>query len=282
MTEGTNQLGTKILPRIIQDEMKQAYLDYSMSVIVGRALPDARDGLKPVHRRVLFTMWETGLLHNKPFKKSANVVGNCMARFHPHGDAAIYDTMTRLAQDFSLRYPLIDGQGNWGSIDGDRAAAMRYTECRLKMLAEEMLEDIDKKTVKFIPNFDNSTTEPILLPSKIPNLLVNGSSGIAVGMATNIPPHNLGEIIDAVVMQIDNPKISINELMMSVQGPDFPTGGIICGREGIKSAYFTGRGKILVRAKTEIKPEKSRSDEIEVTTPKILFSLSSQEGISRK
>ncbi|MEK6943065.1 MAG: DNA gyrase subunit A [Nanoarchaeota archaeon] len=261
MTENQgSQLGTKIVPRIIQDEMKKAYLDYSMSVIVGRALPDARDGLKPVHRRVLYAMWESGLLHNKPYRKSAYVCGQTMSKFHPHGDAAIYDTMTRLAQDFSLRYPLIDGQGNWGSIDGDRAAAMRYTECRLKTIAEEMLEDIDKKTVKFIPNFDNSTSEPILLPSKIPNLLVNGSSGIAVGMATNIPPHNLGEIIDAVVMQIDNPEISIGELMMSVQGPDFPTGGIICGREGIKSAYFTGRGKILVRAKTEIKPEKSRSD----------------------
>ena len=252
MTENQgSQLGTKIVPRIIQDEMKKAYLDYSMSVIVGRALPDARDGLKPVHRRVLYAMWESGLLHNKPYRKSAYVCGQTMSKFHPHGDAAIYDTMTRLAQDFSLRYPLIDGQGNWGSIDGDRAAAMRYTECRLKTIAEEMLEDIDKKTVKFIPNFDNSTSEPILLPSKIPNLLVNGSSGIAVGMATNIPPHNLGEIIDAVVMQIDNPEISIGELMMSVQNFIFHR-RIIGGREGIKSAYFTGRGKILVRAKQRL------------------------------
>ena len=230
--------------------MKQSYLDYSMSVIVGRALPDARDGLKPVHRRVLFTMWETGLLHNKPFKKSANVVGNCMAKFHPHGDVAIYDTLVRLAQDFSMRYPLVDGQGNFGSIDGDPAAAMRYSECRLTKLAEEMLEDIDKKTVRFTPNFDNSTTEPTVLPSKLPNLLINGSSGIAVGMATNIPPHNLGEVIDAVIRQIDNPDLSVEEIMQIIHGPDFPTGGSICGRNGIKDAYSTGRGKILVRAKT--------------------------------
>ena len=260
MAEETSQkLGTKIVPRIIQDEMKQSYLDYSMSVIVGRALPDVRDGLKPVHRRVLFTMWETGLLHDKPFKKSANVVGNCMAKFHPHGDAAIYDTLVRLAQDFSMRYPLIDGQGNFGSIDGDPAAAMRYTECRLTKLAEEMLEDIDKKTVRFIPNFDNSTTEPTVLPSKLPNLLINGSSGIAVGMATNIPPHHLGEVIDAVMRQIDNADISIEELMTIIQGPDFPTGALICGRNGIKEAYSTGRGKILVRAKTNIEHDKNRS-----------------------
>ena len=260
MAEETSQkLGTKIVPRIIQDEMKQSYLDYSMSVIVGRALPDVRDGLKPVHRRVLFTMWETGLLHDKPFKKSANVVGNCMAKFHPHGDAAIYDTLVRLAQDFSMRYPLIDGQGNFGSIDGDPAAAMRYTECRLTKLAEEMLEDIDKKTVRLIPNFDNSTTEPTVLPSKLPNLLINGSSGIAVGMATNIPPHHLGEVIDAVMRQIDNANISIEELMTIIQGPDFPTGALICGRNGIKEAYSTGRGKILVRAKTNIEHDKNRS-----------------------
>ena len=207
--ENEQKLGTRIVPRIIQDEMKQSYLDYSMSVIVGRALPDVRDGLKPVHRRVLYTMWEIGLLHNKPFKKSANVIGNCMAKFHPHGDAAIYDTLVRLAQDFSMRYPLIDGQGNFGSVDGDPPAAMRYTECRLKKLAEEMLEDIDKRTVRFAPNFDNSATEPIVMPSKLPNLLINGSSGIAVGMATNIPPHNIGEVIDAAIKQIDNPDLSI-------------------------------------------------------------------------
>ena len=252
MTEENGQkLGTRIIPRIIQEEMKQAYLDYSMSVIVGRALPDARDGLKPVHRRVLFTMWEIGLLHNKPFKKSANVVGNCMARFHPHSDAAIYDTLVRLAQDFSMRYPLIDGQGNWGSIDGDPSAAMRYTECRLTKLAEEMLEDIDKKTVRFIPNFDNSVTEPIVLPSKLPNLLINGTSGIAVGMATNIPPHNIGEVIDATIKQIDNPDLSVEEILGIVQGPDFPTGALIYGKSGIREAYLNGRGKILVRAKLQ-------------------------------
>ena len=259
MAEETSQkLGTKIVPRVIQDEMKQSYLDYSMSVIVGRALPDVRDGLKPVHRRVLYTMWEIGLTHDKPFKKSANVVGNCMARFHPHSDSAIYDTLVRLAQAFSMRYMLVDGQGNFGSVDGDAPAAMRYTECRLTKLAEEMLDDIDKKTVRFIPNFDSSTTEPVVLPSKLPNLLINGSSGIAVGMATNIPPHNIGEIIDAAVMQIDNPNISIEELMQAIQGPDFPTGALICGRAGIKEAYSTGRGKILVRAKTSIEHDKNK------------------------
>lgn len=249
--------GTKIIPRIIQDEMKQAYLDYSMSVIVGRALPDARDGLKPVHRRVLFTMWESGLLHNKPFKKSANVVGNCMARWHPHGDAAIYDTLVRLAQDFSMRYQLVDGQGNFGSIDGDPPAAMRYTECRLTKLAEEMLEDIDKKTVRFVPNFDNSATEPVVLPSRLPNLLINGSSGIAVGMATNIPPHNLGEVVDAVIKLIDNPDLNIEEIMSIIKCPDFPTGALICGLDGVREAYSTGKGKILVRSKTDVEQDKT-------------------------
>ena len=260
MTEETSQkLGTKIIPRIIQDEMKKSYLDYSMSVIVGRALPDVRDGLKPVHRRVLYTMWEAGLLHNKPFRKSAFVCGQTMSRYHPHGDAAIYDTLVRLAQNFSMRYLLVDGQGNWGSVDGDSAAAMRYTECRLTKLAEEMLEDIDKRTVRFIPNFDNSATEPTVLPSKLPNLLVNGSSGIAVGMATNIPPHNVGEIIDAAIKQIGNPDLDIEEIMRIIQGPDFPTGAFICGRNGIKEAYSTGRGKILVRAKTSIEQSKNKS-----------------------
>jgi len=257
--ESQQKLGTRIIPRIIQDEMKKSYLDYSMSVIVGRALPDVRDGLKPVHRRVLYTMWDIGLTHDKPFKKSANVVGNCMAKFHPHSDAAIYDTLVRLAQDFSMRYPLVDGQGNLGSIDGDPSAAMRYTECRLTKLAEEMLEDIDKRTVRFIPNFDNSTTEPTVLPSKLPNLLINGSSGIAVGMATNIPPHNIGEIIDAAIKQIDNPDLDIEEIMRIIHGPDFPTGAFICGRNGVKEAYSTGRGKILVRAKTSIEQSKNKS-----------------------
>ena len=231
MTEETGQkLGTRVVPRIIQEEMKQSYLDYSMSVIVGRALPDVRDGLKPVHRRVLYAMSELGLKHNQPFKKSARVVGEVLGKFHTHSDVAVYDTLVRLAQDFSMRYLLVDGQGNFGSVDGDPAAAMRYTECRLTKLAEEMLEDIDKRTVRFIPYFDNSITEPVVLPSKLPNLLVNGSSGIAVGMATNIPPHNIGEIISAVIIQIDNPNLRIEELMNIIQGPDFPTGALICGR----------------------------------------------------
>jgi DNA gyrase subunit A len=250
--------GTAVVQRVIEDEMKQSYLDYSMSVIVGRALPDVRDGLKPVHRRVLYTMWESGLLHNKPFRKSANVVGNCMAKYHPHGDIAIYDTLVRLAQDFSMRYMLVNGQGNFGSIDGDNPAAMRYTEARLTKLSEEMLQDIEKKTVKFIPNFDNSSKEPVVLPSKVPNLLINGSSGIAVGMATNIPPHNISEIIDGTIKQIDNPEISIEELMQHIKGPDFPTGATICGKSGIISAYKTGRGKITVRAKTSIEDIKDR------------------------
>ena len=260
MTEETSQkFGTRIVPRIIQEEMKQAYLDYSMSVIVGRALPDVRDGLKPVHRRVLFAMNELGLKHNQPFKKSARVVGEVLGKFHPHSDVAVYDTLVRLAQDFSMRYPLVDGQGNFGSIDGDPAAAMRYSECRLTKLAEEMLEDIDKKTVRFIPNFDNSATEPIVLPSKLPNLLINGSSGIAVGMATNIPPHNIGEIIDAIIKKIDNLNLDIEEILNIIQGPDFPTGALICGRNGIKDAYSTGRGKILVRAKTKVEQDKGKT-----------------------
>ena len=249
----------RLVPRLIEDEMKQSYLDYSMSVIVGRALPDVRDGLKPVHRRVIYTMWETGLLHNKPFKKSANVVGNCMARYHPHGDSAIYDTLVRLAQDFSLRHPLVNGQGNFGSIDGDNAAAMRYTEARLKRLAEEILQDIDKDTVDFQPNFDGSLKEPSVLPSKVPNLLINGSSGIAVGMATNIPPHNLSEVVDGVVKVIENPEMETLELMKYIKGPDFPTGGIIYGTNVLKTAYEYGRGKVKVRAKTHIEEHKSRN-----------------------
>lgn len=260
MTEETSQkLGTRIIPRIIQEEMKQAYLDYSMSVIVGRALPDVRDGLKPVHRRVLFAMNELGLTHDKPFKKCARVVGEVLGKFHPHSDMAVYDTLVRMAQDFSMRYLLIDGQGNFGSIDGDNPASIRYTECRLTKLAEEMLEDIDKKTVRFIPNFDSSVTEPVVLPSKLPNLLINGSSGIAVGMATNIPPHNIGEVIDATIRQIDNPELSVEEILGIIQGPDFPTGALIYGRNGIREAYSNGRGKILVRARTTIEQEKNRS-----------------------
>jgi DNA gyrase subunit A len=246
----------KIIARVIEDEMRQSYIDYAMSVIVSRALPDARDGLKPVHRRVLYTMWETGLLHNKAFKKSANVVGNCMAKYHPHGDSAIYDALVRLTQDFSLRYPLIQGQGNFGSIDGDSAAAMRYTECRLNKLSEEMLSDIDKNTVKFIPNFDSSVNEPTVLPAKLPNLLINGSSGIAVGMATNIPPHNIAEVINTTIKLIEEPELTVMELMEHIKGPDFPTGGIICGKAGILSTYKTGRGKIILRAKTQTEENK--------------------------
>jgi len=220
----------------IEDEMKRSYLDYAMSVIIGRALPDVRDGLKPVHRRILFAMHELKNDWNKPYKKSARIVGDVIGKYHPHGDTAVYDTIVRMAQDFSLRYPLIDGQGNFGSIDGDAAAAMRYTEIRFSRLAHEMLEDIEKETVDFVPNYDESLVEPSLLPAKIPNLLMNGSSGIAVGMATNIPPHNLSEVVDATAALIDNPDISCDELMEFLPGPDFPTAGIICGRKGIENA----------------------------------------------
>jgi len=244
--------------RPVHDELKESYLNYAMSVIVGRALPDVRDGLKPVHRRVLHTMNELGNHSNKPYKKSARIVGDCLGKYHPHGDMAVYDSIVRMVQDFSLRYPLIDGQGNFGSIDGDEAAAMRYTEVRMSKIAEEMLADIDKETVDFIPNFDGSLKEPVVLPSRFPNLLVNGSSGIAVGMATNMPPHNLREICDAICFYIDNPNCTVADLMRFVQGPDFPTGGLICGRSGIHAAYATGKGSIIVRAKAEVKDVKDR------------------------
>ena len=236
----------------IEDEMRRSYLDYAMSVIIGRALPDVRDGLKPVHRRILYSMNEKGLLHNKPFKKSANVVGDVLGAYHPHGDTAVYDTMVRMAQEFSMRYPLIDGQGNWGSLDGDAAAAYRYTEARLTRIASELLADIEKETVKFVPNYDESRQEPTVLPTRFPNLLVNGSDGIAVGMATKIPPHNLNEIIEATVHLIKNPRATVAEVMRMVPGPDFPTGGFIYGREGIKQAYETGRGVMQVRARAAI------------------------------
>lgn len=242
----------KILSTLLEEEMKESYLDYSMSVIVSRALPDVRDGLKPVHRRVLFGMGELGVLHNKPHKKSARIVGEVLGKYHPHGDSAVYDTIVRMVQDFSLRYPLIDGQGNFGSLDGDSAAAMRYTEVRMGEIAEELLSDIDKDTVNFVRNFDDTLEEPVVLPAKFPNLLVNGSSGIAVGMATNIPPHNLSEVVAATKALIDNPEIDIFDLMSHIQGPDFPTGGIIYGIEGIKQAYLQGKGRAIVRAKSEI------------------------------
>jgi DNA gyrase subunit A len=257
----------KISPKMIEDEMKKSYIDYAMSVIVGRALPDIRDGLKPVHRRVLYSMFELGLFPNKPFRKSARIVGDCLGKYHPHGDLAVYDALVRMAQDFSLRYPLVDGQGNFGSIDGDAPAAQRYTEARLSKVASVMLEDIDKETIDFQPNFDASLKEPVVLPSKIPNLLINGSAGIAVGMATNIPPHNISEICDAVVFSIDNPQCNVAELMRFVKGPDFPTAGTIVGRAGIIDAYSTGRGKVLVRAKSEIIEEMGKQKIIVTEIP---------------
>jgi DNA gyrase subunit A len=246
----------RVAPRNIEDEMKTSYINYAMSVIVGRALPDVRDGLKPVHRRILYTMDEMGLAHNKPYKKSARVVGDVMGKYHPHGDNAIYDAVVRMVQEFSLRHPLVDGQGNFGSIDADPPAAMRYTEVRLAGIAGEMLGDIEKNTVDFGPNYDGSLTEPLVLPAKLPNLLVNGSSGIAVGMATNIPPHNLVEVCDAAVAYIDNEEITNGELLKIMKGPDFPTAAIIAGREGIKNYFETGRGSITLRARTEIEEAK--------------------------
>ncbi|MBN1823871.1 MAG: DNA gyrase subunit A [Endomicrobiales bacterium] len=241
-----------VIPKNIEDEMKTSYIDYSMSVIVGRALPDVRDGLKPVHRRILYTMKEMGLRHNTAYKKSARVVGDVLGKYHPHGDTAVYDAMVRMVQDFSLRYPLVDGQGNFGSIDGDAPAAMRYTEARLASISDEMLADIDKDTVSYIPNYDGSLVEPIILPAKVPTLLVNGSSGIAVGMATNIPTHNLTEIIEATNAYIDNSDVTMPELMKIVKGPDFPTAGIIHGKTGIKNYFETGRGSVVIRAKADI------------------------------
>ena len=249
----------------IEEEMKSAYIDYSMSVIVSRALPDVRDGLKPVHRRVLFGMSELGVLSNKPYKKSARIVGEVLGKYHPHGDSSVYEAMVRMAQEWSLRYPLVDGQGNFGSVDGDSPAAMRYTEARLKKIAEETLSDIDKETVDFQPNFDDSLSEPVVLPTRIPNLLVNGASGIAVGMATNMPPHNLSEIIDATIAYIGNNDITTDEILKYVKGPDFPTGGIIYGEQGIRDACETGRGRIVVRAKTEIELTHSGRECIIVT-----------------
>jgi DNA gyrase subunit A len=272
--------GKSVIPRCIEDEMKESYIDYSMSVIVGRALPDVRDGLKPVHRRILYAMHELGLQHNKPYRKSARVVGDCLGKYHPHGDMAVYDAMVRMVQNFSLRYPLVDGQGNFGSVDGDAPAAQRYTEVRMARIAEEMLEDIDKETVDFTPNFDDSLEEPTVLPSKIPNLLINGSSGIAVGMATNMPPHNLSEVVDGVIATIDNPSVTSQELMQYVKGPDFPTGATICGSGGIIQAYTTGRGSIRVRAKAEIIDEKKKKRIIVTELPYQVNKASLIEGIA--
>ena len=258
-------LNEKIIPVDIEDEMRGSYIDYSMSVIVARALPDVRDGLKPVHRRVLFGMQELGNASNRPYKKSARIVGEVLGKYHPHGDSAVYDTMVRMAQDFSMRYPLVDGQGNFGSVDGDSAAAMRYTEARLERIAEEMLKDLDKNTVDFTPNFDETLKEPTVLPAMLPNLLVNGTSGIAVGMATNIPPHNLTEVIDGCIALIKDEGLDNEKLMKFVKAPDFPTGGIIYGYEGVRQAYTTGRGRIMVRAKASIETGKNDRQSIIVT-----------------
>src|SRR4028118_1732324 len=257
--------GEKIIPINIEDEMRGAYIDYSMSVIISRALPDVRDGLKPVHRRVLYGMSELGVSYNKPYKKSARIVGEVLGKYHPHGDTSVYDTMVRMAQDWSLRYPLVDGQGNFGSVDGDAPAAMRYTEARLKRIAEEMLTDIYKETVDFQPNFDDSLTEPSVLPAKIPNLLINGTSGIAVGMANNMAPHNLSEVIDGIVAFIDDPQIAISGLMEYIKAPDFPTGGTIYGFQGVKSAFKTGRGRVVMRANAYFETSKTGKEQIIVT-----------------
>ena len=263
--DNNEELNEKIIPINIEDEMKTAYIDYSMSVIVSRALPDVRDGLKPVHRRVLYGMVELGLASNRPYKKSARIVGEVLGKYHPHGDSSVYDTMVRMAQNWSLRYPMVDGQGNFGSIDGDPPAAMRYTEARLRKLAEEMMTDIDKDTVDFRPNFDESLEEPTVMPAKIPNLLVNGASGIAVGMATNMAPHNLSEVCDGICSYIDNNDITIAELMQHVKGPDFPTGGVIYGVEGLKDAFESGRGRVVIRGKAEFETSSTGKEMIVVT-----------------
>lgn len=270
----------KILPVDIKNEMKKCYIDYAMSVIAGRALPDVRDGLKPVHRRILYSMHELGLYPEKGYRKCARIVGDVLGKYHPHGDTAVYDALVRLAQDFSIRYTLVDGHGNFGSVDGDGAAAMRYTEAKMNKITTQMLRDINKNTVDFIPNFDGEEKEPTVLPSRFPNLLVNGSSGIAVGMATNIPPHNLNEVIDGVIMLIDNQDTTISELMTKVKGPDFPTGGIILGKGGIRSAYETGRGKVLVRSKAEIEEENGRHKIIVTEIPYMVNKANLIENIA--
>ena len=254
-----------IRPISITEEMKKSYLDYAMSVIVARALPDARDGLKPVHRRILFSMHENGYEWNKPYRKSARVVGDVIGKYHPHGDQAVYDALVRMAQDFSMRLPLVDGQGNFGSVDGDAPAAMRYTEVRLQRVTNGLVDDLDKDTVDFQANYDNSEREPVVLPAKFPNLLVNGAGGIAVGMATNIPPHNLGEVIDACIALMDNPGLSIDDLIAIVPGPDFPTGGVILGRQGVRAAYHLGRGSIIMRGKVQFETLRGEREAIVVS-----------------
>ena len=276
-----NETQSNVAPIFIQDEMRNCYLDYAMSVIVGRALPDVRDGLKPVHRRVLYAMHSLGNFHNKPFLKSARVVGDVIGKYHPHGDSAVYNTIVRLAQDFSMRYPLVDGQGNFGSIDGDSAAAMRYTEIRMKKLAEDMLRDLDKETVEWQPNYDDSLNEPKVLPTKIPNLLINGSAGIAVGMATNIPPHNLTEVMKGLLLLIDKPESTIDELVKVIPGPDFPTGGFIHGVEGIKTAYHTGKGVIQIRAKTDVEEYGKNGDRERIIVTELPYQVNKAKLIEK-
>ncbi len=271
------ETGEKVVPVLIEDEMKNSYIDYAMSVIVGRALPDARDGLKPVHRRILYSMYEAGITHDKPYKKSARVVGDVLGKYHPHGDSAVYESLVRMVQEFSLRYPLIDGQGNFGSIDGDSAAAMRYTEARMSRVSDEMLQDLDKETVLMDPNYDGSLEEPTVLPAKLPNLLINGSTGIAVGMATNMAPHNLGEVVDATLMLIENPSSTIHDLMTVLKGPDFPTGGTILGMQGIREAYETGRGRIQLQAVATI--EEIRKDKNAIIVNEIPYQVNKSKLI---
>ncbi len=263
----------------VEEEMRRSYLDYAMSVIVSRALPDLRDGLKPVHRRILYAMHETGNTHDKPYRKSARPVGDVMGQYHPHGDAAIYDALVRMAQDFSMRLPLLDGQGNFGSMDGDAAAAMRYTEVRMAKPAQALLEDIEKDTVDFVPNYDGQDREPSVLPARYPNLLVNGAGGIAVGMATNIPPHNLGEVVDATLALIENPELEVTDLIEIIPGPDFPTGGVILGRGGARKAYHTGRGSVLMRGKVRI--EEVRKDRFAIVVDEIPYQVNKATMIER-
>ncbi|HWK52157.1 MAG TPA: DNA gyrase subunit A, partial [Steroidobacter sp.] len=259
------EIAREILHVNLEDEMRQSYLDYAMSVIVGRALPDVRDGLKPVHRRILFAMHESNNVSSRPYVKCARVVGDVLGKYHPHGDTSAYDALVRMAQNFSMRYQLVDGQGNFGSVDGDPPAAYRYTECRMTQLASELLADIDRETVDFVDNYDGKEKEPVVLPTRVPNLLVNGSAGIAVGMATNIPPHNLGEVVTACIALIDDPSITIANLMQIIPGPDFPTAGIINGAAEIASAYLTGRGRVYVRAKTDIEEDERGRQAIIIT-----------------
>src|SRR5580698_8025331 len=269
------------VPVSLQDEMRTSYLDYAMSVIIGRAIPDVRDGLKPVHRRILYSAYEAGLLPTSGYRKSATIVGDVLGKYHPHGDSAVYDAMVRLAQDFSMRYPLIDGQGNYGSIDGDPAAAYRYTEARLTRLAIELLTDIDKECVDFVPNFDDRLEEPTVLPSRVPNLLINGTNGIAVGMATNIPPHNLTEVVTATVHLMRNPNAPIDELIRIVPGPDFPTAGLIFGRAGIEAAYRTGRGTIIMRARMAVEKSQGRGEREQIVVTEIPYQVNKARVAAR-